>query len=320
MIFESKVLEIYRQKLLKRRDPDGRAHVFTNKEFGLKREEYTFLGDRGQTLCAYLYYTTDKDKRHIIMLDHGMGCGHNSYLKEISVLARAGFTVFTYDHTGTMTSGGEDIGGFSQSLSDLDRAVAFVCSCLGYETDQISVIGHSWGGFSTMNIPALYPEISHVVALSGFISPKEIQHQVCRGFLRLYRKMLYGLEKERLADYADYDARASLGGAKTRALIIHSRDDKTCHFNRHFEKLKKALKDKPNVRFIDTDHKGHYPQYTVEAVALKHDFNKVVKERTKNGTLATAEEKAALVASYDFHKMHEQDKDLWREIILFLKS
>ena len=320
MIFESKVLEIYRQKLLKRRDPDGRAHVFTNKEFCLKREEYTFLGDRRQTLCAYLYYSTDKDKRRIIILDHGMGCGHNSYLKEISTLVRAGHTVFTYDHTGTMSSGGEDIGGFSQSLSDLDRAVAFVCTSLGYETNQISVIGHSWGAFSTMNIPALYPEISHVVALSGFISPKEIQHQVCRGFLRPYRKTLYKLEKERLPDYADYDARVSLGNAKTRALIIHSKDDKTCHFNRHFVKLKKALKNKSNVKFVDTDHKGHYPQYTIEAVALKHDFNKVLKERTKNGTLETAEEKEALINSYDFHKMHEQDKEVWRKIILFLKT
>ena len=321
MIFENKVLSIYKKKLLKRRDPDGRAHVFTPDEFdGLRSIDYAFEGDRGQTLSAHLYYRGEPRRDRLVMLDHGMGCGHNSYLKEIDVITAKGYTVFTYDHTGTMLSGGEDIGGFSQSLSDLDRAVCFVRSLPEYEGAQLSVIGHSWGGFSTMNIPALHPEISHVVALSGFISTKAIQDQVSGGLLRIYRPMLYKLEHDRLPDYADYDGRESLRGAKTKVLLVHSRDDKTCLYDHHFKKLKMALGECGHVTFLTLEGKGHYPQYTRKAVAYKTAFNKRVKYLSKRGLLKTQESRRKLVSQYDFHKMHEQDMELWNRIFEFLEK
>ena len=321
MIFTNKILSIYKNKLLKRRDPDGRAHVFTKEEFdGLLSKEYAFSGDIGQTLSAFLYYRGEPRRDRLIMLDHGMGCGHNSYLKEIDVLTANGYTVFTYDHTGTMLSGGEDIGGFSQSLSDLDRAVRFVRSLPEYKDAELSVIGHSWGGFSTMNIPGLHPEISHVVALSGFISTKAIQNQVTKGLLRLYRPTLYNLERERLPDYSDYDGRVSLRNANTKALIVHSKDDKTCLYNEHFIPLSKALSENGRVKFLTLDEKGHYPQYTKEAVKYKHAFNKDVKERQKKRLIDTEEAKQKLLESYDFHKMHEQDMELWQIIFEFLES
>ena len=321
MIFENKVLSIYKKKLLQRRDPDGLAHVFMPHEFeGLRYESYTFEGDKGQTLSARLYYRGEPRRDRLIMLDHGMGCGHNSYLKEIDVITAEGYTVFTYDHTGTMLSGGEDIGGFSQSLSDLDRAVKFVRSLPEYKDASLAVIGHSWGGFSTMNIPALHPEISHVVALSGFISTKAIQDQVSGGLLRIYRPMLYKLEHDRLPDYADYDGRKSLTGAKTKALILHSKDDRTCLYNHHFKKMKKALCDSENVTFISLEGKVHHPQYTSEAVKYKLAYAKDRRQRQKSGRLDTDEAKQAFVNGYDFHKMHEQDMELWQRIFEFLEG
>lgn len=321
MIFSDKVLAKYNDLLLKRRDPDGLAHVFMPHEFeGLCSEDYTFVGDLGQTLSAHLYYRGSKRYDRLIILDHGMGCGHNSYLKEIDILTANGYTVFTYDHTGTMLSGGENIGGFSQSLSDLDRAVKFVRSLPEYKDARLSVIGHSWGGFSTMNIPALHPEISHVVALSGFISTKAIQDQVSGGLLVFYRPMIYKLERDRLPEYADFDGRNSLLRAKTKALIIHSKDDRTCLYNHHFKKLKKALENSENVTFLSLEGKGHHPQYTREAVKYKLAYAKDRRRRQKNGLLDTDEAKKAFVNEYDFHKMHEQDMELWAVIFNFLEG
>ena len=320
MIFEKKILSIYNHRLLRRRDPDGNAYQLRREDFpGLLSKELSFTGDRGQQLFAYIYYRTEVRRDRLIMLDHGMGCGHSSYLAEIDALTRRGYTVFTYDHTGTDRSGGDNIGGFSQSLSDLDRAVRFVRSLDDFKNSRIAVIGHSWGGFSTMNIAALYPDITHVVAISGFVSPRMIQHQALGGVLRLYRPMLYDLEKSTLPDYADFDGRESLSRAvDTRALIIHSQDDRTCLFKKHFLVLEKALKDNERVKFIAVDNKNHHPQYTEDAVSYKRAYVKELKAKLKHGELSTEGEKAAFVASYDWLRMYRQDEQFWDMVKDFL--
>ena len=322
MILEKKILAIYEKKLLRRRDPDGRAHLLVKEDFpGLCAKEYSFTGDKGQTLFAYVYHRGEVRHDRLIMLDHGMGCGHSSYLAEIDAITRRGYTVFTYDHTGTHRSGGDSIGGFSQSLSDLDRAVKFVRSLDEFHDSKISVIGHSWGGFSTMNIPALHTDISHVVALSGFISPRVIQNQVSRGLLRIYRPTLYGVEKAALPEYARFDGRESIKAAKnTRALFIHSRDDKTCSFKMHFEELRRALEGEERIEFLAVDKKNHHPQYTCEAVEYKRRFSREMKRRIKNGTLDTDAEKAEFLSSYDRFKLYEQDEKLWDSIFEFLEK
>ena len=322
MIFEKQILSIYQQKLLRRRAPDGRAYHFKKSDFpGLLSKDYTFAGDKGQTLCAHLYYRGEPRQDRLIMLDHGMGCGHASYLSEIDVLTRRGYTVFTYDHTGTSESGGEDIGGFSQSLSDLDRAVRFVRSLDGYADTRIAVIGHSWGGFSTMNIAAIHPDITHVVAISGFISPKAIQNQALGGILRLYRPLVYKLERDALPDYYLYDGRESVKAAKnTHVLFIHSRDDKTCSFRQHFEKLREALLDEERVEFLAVDNKNHHPQYTEDAVKYKSEFTKTMKKKTKRGELDTPEQKAEFVRGYDFFRMARQDEAFWDRVVEFLEK
>ena len=157
MIFEKKILGFYKKILLRRHDPDGSVFYFKKEDFdGLCSTDTSFLGDKGQRLSAHFYYRGEKRYDRLVMFDHGMGCGHAAYMREINEITKRGYTVFTYDHTGTLESEGESIGGFSQSLSDLDRAVKFVRSLVEYKDAKIAVIGHSWGGFSTLNISALH--------------------------------------------------------------------------------------------------------------------------------------------------------------------
>ena len=321
MIFEKKILDVYNKTLLTRHDPDGTLYYFSKEDFpGLLSEEYFFLGDKGQKLSAYLYYRGEKSTDRLIMFEHGMGNGHAAYMQEINKITERGYTVFTYDHTGTRCSEGNSIGGFSQSLSDLDRAYKFVRSMPEYTLADVSVIGHSWGGFSTMNIPAIHPEITHVVALAGFISPKAIQEQFFSGILKFYRKAIYTQELSDFPDYARFDGRTSLKNAKTKALIIHSRDDKTCHFENHFGELKRALSDSENVEFLAVDGKGHNPNYTEDAVKYKDERMAVLRKMLKKKKLQTDEEKAAFVASNDWVRMTKQDDEVWNRIFDFLEQ
>lgn len=321
MLFEKYVIKKYKRILLRRLDGDGSVFYFSKEDFpGLLSEDLSFFGDKGQRLYGHFYYRGERRTDRLIMLDHGMGCGHVAYMREIDEITRRGYTVFTYDHTGTRLSEGENIGGFSQSLCDLDRAVKFVRSMSEYKDTKIAVIGHSWGGFSTLNIAALHPEITHAVALAPFISPKLIQEQVMRGILRFYRRAVYKLENDALPDYAHFDGRESLRGVPTRALIIHSRDDLTCRFDEQFERLRNALSGEGRVEFLALDEKGHHPHYSLEAVKLRAEYNCALKKRRKKKELTERGELDAFVKSYDWVRMTEQDKDVWDKIFEFLEK
>ena len=306
---------MYKKTLLKRLDPDGTLYYFSKEDFpGLCSEEYSFPGHKGQRLAAYLYYRGEKRTDRLIMFEHGMGSGHAAYMQEINKITEQGYTVFTYDHTGTRCSEGENIGGFSQSLSDLDKAYRFVRSMPEYNTADISVIGHSWGGFSTMNIAAIHPEITHAVALAGFISPKAIQEQVFSGFLKFYRKAIFKSELDAFPDYAEFDARKSLKDTKTKVLIIHSKDDPTCHFDNHFGELKKVISDNENVEFLELDGKGHNPNYTEDAskylMEYVHEKSKLMSQKK----LITPDRKKFFLARFDWDRMTAQDERVWQKI------
>lgn len=321
MIFEKTILKIYKNTLIKRHDPNGTLFYFGKDDFeGLMCEDFSFLGDRGQRLNGHFYYRGEKRTDRLIIFDHGMGCGHVAYMREIELLVTRGYTVFSYDHTGTRSSEGENIVGFSQSLSDLDFCINAIRAIPEYTNTDISVIGHSWGGFSTMNIPALHPEITHVVALSGFISPKQMQQQVFKGLLSLYRKAVWREEVTPLGKYAEYDARVSLADVPTKALIIHSKDDAVVSFDMHFGELRRTFADDPRISFIEMDGRGHNPNYTDDAKAYESACVRDLRAKMKRKELNTPEAKAQFQASYDWWRMTEQDTLLWDKIVEFLES
>lgn len=315
MLFQNRIFKIYDRILLKRRDWDGSMDYLSYRDFpGLVCKESEFLGDKGQRLCAYVYYEGEKRRDKIVIFEHGMGVGHVAYMQEIAVICRHGYTVFTYDHTGTRCSEGKNIGGFAQSVSDLERAVAHVRTLPDLKDARIIVIGHSWGGYSTMNIPALCDDVDCVVAMSGYISVKEIQAQAMGGMLRLYRRAVYKREVEAFPKYAHLDGRESLKNSSVRALIIHSRDDKTCSFKRHFLKLQSALSDSENVSFLALDGKNHHPTYSDEAIKYRNEYDREKRKKRKAGLLDTEEARISFAKNYDFERMSRQDSDVWRVI------
>ena len=321
MIFEKQIVNLYKKSMLTRHDPDGRLFYFSREDFpGLECEETSFIGDKGQRLAAYTYYRGEKRLDKLVMFEHGMGCGHAAYMQEINKITEHGYTVFTYDHTGTRCSEGESIGGFSQSLSDLDRAVKFVRAMPEYKDSEISVIGHSWGGFSTMNISAYHPDIKHAVAIAGFISPKDIQAQFLSGLMKPYRKAVFKIEADAFPEYVHTDARTTLKSTKTKTLIIHSTDDKTCLYKNHFSEISRAASDNENVEFLTVSGKGHNPNYTEDAVKYKDACMKELVRKSKKKELSTDEEKAKFVASCDWVRMTKQDDDVWNKIFAFIEK
>ena len=316
---KKRIEAFYRARLDVRCDDVGNVFYFSAADFpGLLQEPFGFRTARGHRLQGYFYSYPDAISNRLVVFDHGMGGGHRSYMKEIELLARHGYRVFAYDHTGCMESEGESTGGFGRSVADLDDCLRALKVHPEYRGLPISVVGHSWGAFACMNIVARHPDVRHVVAMSGFISVDAILCQFFGGLLAPFRRHIRAIEAAANPSSMELDARTSLADTSAEVLLIYSLDDKTVHARRHLKPLKKALSHRDNIRFLEVDGKDHNPNYTREAVMLKNTLFRDLTQKIKGGELATEEQKKAFRESWDWNAVTEQDPAVWTEIFACL--
>ena len=319
MLFQKQIEKMYRSNLFLRNDNANGIFYFSPGDFpGLQAHPYEFSAKAGHILKGYFYHYEDPVPGRLIVFDHGMGNGHRAYMREIERLAREGFLVYAYDHTGCMASGGEHTNGFGQSLSDLDDCISAIKQIDKLKRRRIGVVGHSWGGFSTMNIAAFHPEITHVVSMSGFISIPIMVAQTFSGPLKAFRKPILELERRANPDYADLDSRWSIWFSKANYLLIYSADDPVVRKNPHYDMLFNCFARRYNVKLLLVEGKGHNPSYTKEAVKLKDAFFKDFQKAVKRKKLETPEQQKAFMSRYDWKAMTEQDEYVWKEIVATL--
>ena len=319
MIFEKQIVDSYRTMMFSRCDDTETVFYFSSADFeGMKREKYSFMSSLGHKLKGNIYYRDGYKEDRLVVFDHGFGSGHRAYMKEIDILTNAGYRVLAYDHTGCMESGGESPNGLAQSLCDLNDALNAVKADKELGALKISVMGHSWGAFSSMNICALHPDVTHVVALSGFVSVKMMVDSFFGGPLALYRKAVMRLEESSMPKFIGYSAAESLKNTNAKTLLIYSDNDVLVKL-KHYNALKAALSDNKNVTLSLVHNKRHNPNYTAQAVEYLYEFGKARAELFKRRGL-TKEEKAAFVSGYDFWRMTEQDSAVWQTILAHLEK
>ena len=321
MIFEKKVVGFYTAQFFNRCDDKGLAHYFSHADFpGLRQQPFDFKSSLGHTMKGWFYCYDEIIPGRLVIFEHGFGGGHRSYMKEIEMLCRRGFLVYTYDHTGCMESGGDSPRGLSQSLRDLNDAINALQATPGFRDLKISVMGHSWGAFSAMNIAALHPEVTHIVALSGFVSVEEMVGQFFSGILKGYRKAVLKLEQESNPDFVTYNAARTLADCAAKVLLIYSSNDKLVIREIHHGILTKALEGKADTRILLEENKGHNPNYTADAVAYLAQYTADMTRKLKDKKLNTEEEKKAFRDSWDWDRMTKQDEKVWAEIFRALDA
>lgn len=320
MLFERKVKELYRRNLFSRADRARDVRFLTSADFdGLREVPYNFKTVKGDKLVGSFYYYPNPKEKRIVVFDHGMGQGgHRAYMREIETLCKNGYLVYSYDHTGCCDSGGESTGGFSQSLCDLDSCFAALKADAQFKGYGISVVGHSWGAYSALNIGAYHPDVKHIVAMSGFISVREMHKQLFSGVASFLRKTVFELEAESNPDYVESSAIDALKKTDAALLVIHSADDNVVSAKRHFEQLKYELRGRENTEFILLNGRAHNPNYTDGAVAYLAEFFKDLTGKRKRGELETDEACEKFIAGYDFFRMTEQDSAVWERIFTTL--
>jgi len=322
MIFEKKVEQFYRKQLCNRQDNPYGIHYFSPTDFpGLQAHPYTFSSQLGHELKGFFYHYDNPIPGRLVVFDHGMGNGHRAYMREIETMCKDGWLVFSYDHTGCMASGGDHIRGFSQSLCDLDDCIKAMKAEPKLSDRSIAVIGHSWGGFSAMNIGALHPDITHIIGMSGFVSVERIIRQTFSGIMKPYVKAIVASELRESPRYGRFNALESLQKTKAKTLLIYADDDKTVHKSVHYDPLYQALSGRENVEFLLlTGGKNHNPTYTAEAVTYKDEFFATFQKAVKEKQLQTPEAQAEFMRRYDWYAMTVQDMDVWNRIFDHLRK
>ena len=317
----NKIIEMYKKNLFIRYDDNGDVFYFSPKDFkDIFYQKYEFESSKGYKLKGNFYYYDNYKKDHIVIFEHGMGGGHLSYFREIEILARRGYKVLAYDHSGCMKSEGDNAGGFCQSLCDLNDCINSLKNNDEYKNYKISIIGHSWGAFSTMNIPYFHNDVKHVIAMSGFISLEQMLKQMFGGLFKKCIDLAFELEKQSNPDFVNINATQSLSNYDGHALIIHSKDDKTVKCKYHFDVLKNELSNKNNIEFMLVENKNHNPNYTVEAVKYKDEFFKTYKKYLKKNLLKKVGDKEKFKNSFNWFKMTQQDFNIWKEVFRVLDN
>lgn len=313
--------KMYKGVLFRRHDPDGSIFYFSADDFPeLASEEFSFVSKRGHKLYGSFYYYEKPKANRLIIFEHGMGNGHGSYFCEIERLARAGYLVYSYDHTGCNRSEGEHIYGLSGSLSDLDDCIKALVNERGFLKSQISIVGHSWGGFSTLNILSLHQEIRSIVAVSGFISIPVMQREAVPSIFYPFLPRLLRLEQQTNPVFADSSGEKVLSSTDRPVLVIHSTDDGTVSYKSNFSVLESALKGKENIDFLTVSGSGHNPFFTRDAFKYKEEFFKDLKKMRGRKKLVTDDQKAEFVSRYDWRRMTAQNEDVWSKIIEHLEK
>jgi pimeloyl-ACP methyl ester carboxylesterase len=185
---------------------------------------------------------------------------------------------------------------------------------------KFAVVGHSWGAYACQNISAFHHDLTHIVAMSGFVSVEAIVTQNFSGILKPFRKMILALEQNANPDYVHCHAADSLKQTDAKILILHSADDPLVKQMYHFDIMRIVLEDKENIRFLLVNGKKHNPNYTLDAVKYKDSFFEIHSQKKKKHELETEDEQNTFRKSFDWKRMTAQDKFIWKEIFDTLDS
>lgn len=282
---------------------------------GLCSRDYSFLSGKNRLAARFYYYPSPR-KDVIAVFEHGLGHGHTAYMREIETLAKRGYLVFTYDHTGCMASEGASVEGFGRSPMDLDAALRALKGEEALRGRRTVVVGHSWGGFATLTVGARHPDVTAAVAISGFRSVKAMMDQSLPLPLRFLGRRILRLEEETNGEFARLDAVDCLRRGGVPTLVIHGDEDGVVQYKRHFLPILKA--GLPNVSFRTVSGGGHCPHYSRDAEEYMHEYFGKRMRLAAEG--ASEEERARFVATFDFWRMTAQDPEIWEEIFRFLEA
>lgn len=241
-----------------------------NEYDGLSRTQYKFESNKDQMLTGYLYSSqkapAGASPKALLVMAHGFGGGgHTTYMDFIEYFTRKGFLVFAYDATGNDESQGlgknDGVGGLPQGVIDLDYAISFVEKSGNFPELPVVLCGHSWGGYSVVNVLNYHPEVKAVAEIAGFVSSGDMFLSEGKSMAgdAIYAVMPFFYIHE-FFKYGKYSFSTGVKGIKktdARVMVIHGSKDDMVPVEHGYDIYYKAFKDNQQVNFQLYDDRAH---------------------------------------------------------------
>ena len=278
----------------------------------IDRIEYNFYSFDNK-LRGY-YYPCDNAKA-LIVISCGLNDGADSMLSETLFFNQNNYAVFAYDYSGCFDSEGK-LGGFYQSLIDLNNALEFVNTLDELNDYKVLLFGFSLGGYASASIFNLTSKnIYGSVSISGFNDAKNIFFENSKkqvGPLMYLGKPLCSLLiNNRYKDYLSYSAIKGINNTSTPLLIINSKKDEVVSYKDSIAYLKDEVIN-PNVTYyIDENHTHTSILYSNEAINYQNEVN------NKLNDLKNKNEKKSYIASVNDELYSQLDESLFNNILSF---
>jgi len=301
---------IYKKRFVCRYDKVIGIPYYSFNDFkGLKQEAYSFNNSLNAEIHYYFYYYDKYKEDKIVLFLPGIGPGHTAYLKEINELAKHGYKVLTLDYMGCDKSKGKGL----RSLNEPTRDVNDLLNHLKLDTPLV-LVGHSLGGFTSMNLLELREEINKAVILSGFLNIKSlIEGQVRSKFVN---SRILAYERKVESEYFKLDNLNYLKNTVKKVLFIQSDNDNVVPYLTAL-KLVEEL-DNPSIKTLRLTGRFHNPNYSDSAIQYFNEvfgeYNKLIKEKK----IKTDEDRINFFKDVSLDRLVEQDDKIISMICDFI--
>jgi len=247
--------------------------------------------------------------QNLVIFAHGMGAGQIAYTTEIAYLCNRGAAVLALDSTGCNLSQGKGIKGMYEGAKTVLAAIDYAKSDPQLKDLKITLIGHSWGGYSVV-CAAAQRKVEKVIAISAPATPAKT---LKGGAARVIGKPLAAILSPfwRVINFFKFGKRGNANAAKcaetaaengTQVILIHGDKDEivapenAVFYKAQSEKITKHL----------AKGKAHNPYNTVAAEQKLKELTKMLSSK------ASAEEKEKFFADFDFRAATEEDEEIMK--------
>lgn len=228
------------------------------------------------TLKGYIY--GESNDKGLLVFAHGIGSGHEAYMKEILWFADNGWRVFAYDATGSGHSGGKGTRGLPQSALDLDAALTFAENDARLNSLPVYLMGHSWGGYAAAAALNFDHDIKGAASISGYNEPIEMilewTEDMMGGFRYVMYPFIWTYNKALFGQYSGMTAVDGINRSNVPVLIIHGTEDGTVGYDKSGIISERESITNPNAQYLPIEGGGHNNIfYTAEALDYINGFN-----------------------------------------------
>ena len=279
------------------------------------------------TLKGYVY--GEGSDKGLVIIAPGRGTNSEEYLPEALFFVDHGWSVFSFDYTGSFESQGKSSKGLPQARIDLLAALDYIQSDNSLKDLPIMLYGHSWGAYAVTAVLNDVDNITVVASLSGFNSPMGLFDEQAHRMIGVlayveypfewaYQTLLFGKD-------ASVSAVDGINRTNTPVMIIHGTADGAIAYNGASIIALRNRITNPNVVYVSRSAKYQNDHdHLMKSVAAMEYINqknsefKLLSERYNGNIPDSAMDE--FYASVDRFQVSELDPDFMNQINSFFEG